>query len=195
MRPSDLTDSEYALFMQYCTEFFIDSGHLWCKNSHGAHKIVADPESCLEIIRTAHNDIGHKMVFAMKSHVALQFWWPNMKADIIWYICTCHYCQIRQMRKVLIPPTVATPAPLFAKIYIDMMHMPPLGGFHYIIQGRCSLTYYPKFRKLHTESATTLGDWIFEDIICRWGSLSKIITDNGTAFLAVMEYLMKHYKI
>jgi hypothetical protein len=53
----------------------------------------------------------------------------------------------------------------------------------------------PKFQKLHLESATTLGDWIFEDIICCWGSLSEIITDNGPAFVAAMEYLTKQYHI
>jgi hypothetical protein len=29
VRPSDLSDSEYATFMQYCTKFFLDSGRLW----------------------------------------------------------------------------------------------------------------------------------------------------------------------
>jgi hypothetical protein len=73
------------------------------------------------------------------------------------------------------------------------MHMPVSGGYRYIVQGQCSLSYYPKFRKLRSESATTLSDWIFEDIIC--GSLSEIVTDNGPAFVAAMEYLVKQYHI
>jgi hypothetical protein len=92
-------------------------------------------------------------------------------------------------------PNRRDPAPLFAKIYIDTMHMPVSGRYRYIVQGRCSLTYYPEFRKLRLESATTLSDWIFEDIICRWGSLSEIVTDNSPAFVAAMEYLMKQYHI
>jgi hypothetical protein len=134
-QPSNLSDSEYATFMRYCTEFFLDSGRLWRKDSHSAHKIVPILESRLEIIRAAHNDIGHKMIFATKSLIALRFWWLNMKADIAWYIHTCHLCQLRQTRNLLIPPTVTTPAPLFAKVYIDMMHMPVLGGYRYIVQG------------------------------------------------------------
>jgi hypothetical protein len=118
------------------------------------------------------------MIFAMKSHVALRFWWPNLKADITWYIRTCHICQLRQTRNLLIPPKVDTPAPLFAKVYIDTMHMPPSGQFKYIVQGRCSLTYYPEFRMLRNETTKTIGDWIFKDIICRWGSLNEIVTDK-----------------
>ena len=195
VRPSDLSDADYATFVRYCSEFFLDSGNLWRKDSHGAHKIVATPDRRLQIIRAAHDDIGHKMIFATKALIALRFWWPNVKADIAWFIRTCHYCQLRQTRNLLIPPTVATPAPLFAKVYIDTMHMPASGGYRYLVQGRCSLAYYPEFRMLRKENARTLGDWVFEDIICRWGSLAEIVTDNGPAFIAALEYLAKRYHI
>jgi hypothetical protein len=60
--------------------------------------------------------------------------------------------------------------------------MPPSGAYKYIVQARCSLSYYPEFRMLRAETARTLGDWIYEDILCRWGSLREIVTDNGSAF-------------
>jgi hypothetical protein len=135
------------------------------------------------------------MIFATKSLIALHFWWPNMKANIAWFIHTCHLCQLQQTYNLLIPPTVTTPTPLFTKVYINMMHMPASGGYCYIVQGQCSLTYYPEFRKLCLESAMTLGNCIFKDIICCWGSLSEIVTDNGPAFVTAMEYLTKQYHI
>jgi hypothetical protein len=39
-----------------------------------------------------------------------------MGNDIAWFVKTCHICQTRKTQNVLIPPIVATPAPLFAKI-------------------------------------------------------------------------------
>jgi hypothetical protein len=48
---------------------------------------------------------------------------------------------------------------------------------------------------LRVESAKTLGDWIFEDILCRWGSLREIVTDNGSAFLKAMDYMSKRYHV
>jgi hypothetical protein len=48
---------------------------------------------------------------------------------------------------------------------------------------------------LRAETARTLGDWIYEDILCRWGSLREIVTDNGPAFLKAMEYLSKRYHL
>jgi hypothetical protein len=80
-------------------------------------------------------------------------------------------------------------------MYMDSMHMPPAGGFRYIAQGRCSLTHYPEFRMLRSESAKTLGDWIFEDILCRWGALSEIVSDNGAPYIKALDYLAKRYHI
>jgi hypothetical protein len=48
---------------------------------------------------------------------------------------------------------------------------------------------------LRAETARTSGDWIYEDILCWWGSLHEIVTDNGPAFLKVMEYLSKRYHL
>jgi hypothetical protein len=73
--------------------------------------------------------------------------------------------------------------------------MPPSGAYKYIVQAHCSLSYYPEFHMLRAETARTLGDWIYEDILCRWGSLHEIVTDNGPAFLKAMEYLSKRYHL
>ncbi len=80
-------------------------------------------------------------------------------------------------------------------MYMDTMIMPVSGQYRYIVQGRCSLSHYPEFRCLRKETARTLGEWIFEDILCRWGSLVEIVTDNGSAFVAAINYLSKKYHI
>ena len=165
IRPDDLSDIEYTTFIRYSFDFFVLDSQLWRKDSQGAHKLVLPPERRLQIIHAAHNDLGHKGHHATQALVTERFWWPHMITDIAWLIRTCHVCQIRQTRQVLIPPIVATPAPLFAKIYVDTMHMPPSRSFRYIVQGRCSLTQYPEFRMLRSENARAIGDWIFEDIL------------------------------
>lgn len=45
-RPIGLTDTEYKMFMHYCTEFFLtgDDDRLWRKDSKGTHKIVIPQE-------------------------------------------------------------------------------------------------------------------------------------------------------
>ena len=194
-RPPDLSDAEYATFVRYCMSFFVHSGKLWRKDSQGRHKLVATPSSRMTVLRAAHDDVAHKGFYATFSLIILRFWWPHMRTDIAWFIRTCRLCQLRQIRNVLIPPTVATPAPLFSKIYVDTMHLPKSGGFRYLIQGRCSLIHYPEFRMLRRETGTTIGDWLFEDILCRWGALTEIVSDNGPPFIKALDYLAKKYHI
>ena len=75
------------------------------------------------------------------------------------------------------------------------MHLPASRSYKYLVQGRCSLTHYPEFRMLRSENAQAIGDWIFEDILCRWGALTEIVTDNGPAFVKALKHLAKRYKI
>ena len=75
------------------------------------------------------------------------------------------------------------------------MHMLKSGGFKYLVQGRCSLIYYPEFRMLREENAVSIANWIYQDIICRWGALREIVTDNAAVFIAALAHLSKRYHI
>jgi hypothetical protein len=194
-RPSQMSDDIFATFVRYATQFFIDGERLWKKDSNGRHKLVVAPSSRWKIIVGVHDELGHKGFYGTRAMILDRFWWPGLHADVLWFVQTCHLCQERQLRQIHIPPVVAMPAPLFSKAYMDTMQLPASGGFKYIVQGRCSLCTYPEFRKLRSETGKTIGEWIFEDIICRWGSLAEIVTDNGKPFLKALEYLAKKYHI
>ena len=116
-----------------------------------------------------------------------------MNEDISWYIQTCHACQTRQMRKIHTPPVIQPPATLFSKAYVDIMHMPSAGGFTYIIQARCSLSAYPEYRMLRKETADAIQAFLFEQILCRWGMIGTLVTDNGAAVVKAVEQLQSRY--
>jgi hypothetical protein len=194
-RPVDVTDTEYEAFLRYCTEFFVDSDRLWRKDRKGEHKLVVSQDRRIFILASAHDDTGHHGYFATHAHISLRYWWPFMGNDIAWFVKTCHICQTRKTQNVLIPPVVATPAPLFAKIYVDTMHLPPSGGFKYIVQGRCSVVHYPEFDMLRNENAQAIGEWLLKCFIYRWGTLVEIVSDNGGPFVKAIGYLSKKYHI
>jgi len=123
------------------------------------------------------------------------FWWPALETDVKWYVQTCHQCQIRQTTKVRLPPTVETPTPLFYRAHIDTMFMPHAGGFRYIMQARCSLTAWPEWCALCVETGRTIGAFIFEEILCRWEAVAELVTDNGTAYVAALDWLQDKYRI
>jgi hypothetical protein len=97
--------------------------------------------------------------------------------------------------RVLILPTVQPPATLFWKVYMDTMSMPKTGGFKGIIQAWCSLSAYPEARRVREETGDMIATFIFEDLLCRWGALEEIVTDNGLPFVKALNILGKKYKI
>jgi hypothetical protein len=48
---------------------------------------------------------------------------------------------------------------------------------------------------LKTKTACTLGAFIFKEILCRWGVIKEIVMDNGTLFIAAVDWLKKKYGI
>ncbi len=153
------------------------------------------PSQRLAIVRAVHDDLGHKGVYSTRRTLTDHFWWPSLDHDVKWYINTCHQCQLQQTTKVHIPPVIPIPAPLFRKVYIDTMHMTPSSGCTYIIQARCSLTAWPEWRALRSETGHTVGKFIFKEILCCWGAIQEIVTDNGLAYIAALDWLASKYGI
>jgi hypothetical protein len=120
----------------------------------------------LNLIRQVHDSLSHKGIFTTQTRLLDCFWWPDLDADIRWYIKTCHECQTHLNHHFHIPPLVPTPLNLFRKVHIDTMFMPKSHGYRYIVHTQCSLSSYPEFRMLCTENAQSLATFIFEDILC-----------------------------
>jgi hypothetical protein len=73
--------------------------------------------------------------------------------------------------------------------------MPPAGGYCYVVHARDALTAGPEWRALTAETGATVGKFIFENILCRWGTIKEIVTDNGPALVTAVEHLALKYGI
>jgi hypothetical protein len=75
------------------------------------------------------------------------------------------------------------------------MLMPTTKGYRYLVHAHDTLTSWPEAQVLKHENASTLGEFIFEHIICRWGALLEIVTDDGLAFIKVETWLRDKYDL
>ena len=194
-RPPDLDDNQFRSFVTRASHFFVHEDQLFRKNAHGPPQLVIPPERRFTVLQTAHDELGHKGFFTVRTRILDRFWWPMMNNDIHWYIRSCHECQVRQFTKIKIPPTIPTPAPLFARVHIDVMLMPRSGSYRYIVQARDSLSGYPEFRLLNSDNSQAIAKFIFQDIISRWGCVYEIVTDNGASFAKDLPPLLKKYNV
>ena len=165
-RPNGVTNREYESLTKYAEQLFVDDGSMWHRNTQGTHKQILHQNRRIKAIHTMYDDTRHCGYYAMHALVTECYWWLFLRHDIVWYVHTCHICQTRQMHQISIRPVVATPVPLFAKMYMDTMHLSCSAGFTFIVQGQCFLTNYPEFHALRKEIAQAIGDWIFQDILC-----------------------------
>jgi len=112
------------------------------------------------------------------------FWWPEVDQDVYHYIKTCHICQEHQKTLLHIPPTMIHMPGLFQVLHTDVLHMTPASNkCKYIVHGHCGLSSWMEGCPLQQGTAGSIGLWLFEDIICRWGCIVMIITDNAGPLL------------
>jgi len=127
--PSALSDQEFEALVRRAIRYFLRRGELWRKERGGRHQVVARPHKRYSLIKEAHDELGHKGAFSVRSRLLVRFWWPMLEQDVKWYVRSCHECQVRWMDKLHIPPVVALPQPLFYKAYMDTFLMPKSGGY------------------------------------------------------------------
>ena len=71
--------------------------------------------------------------------------------------------------------------------------MPKAQGYQYIVAARDDLSRAAKGQKLKKASAHAISQFIFEELICQYGSIAEIVTDNGSEVKgATAELLRRH---
>ena len=197
VKPVEMTNDEYKKLVRNAKNFFVDKeGRMYRRGVESAHRLVVDKKNRMYMMKAAHDNLGHRGFYATKSLISQRFWWPELERDVSWYCKSCQVCQERQKLLVKIPPVVTHTPSIFQVLHADTMHMTPKSnGCSYILHGRCGMTSWMEGRPAHDEKGRTIGIWLFENIVCRWGCLVEIVTDNASAYRAAVAWLEEKYGI
>ena len=157
--------------------------------------VITDSPHKQSILLHAHEKLGHRGIFAVYEVIRKRFYWPHMRADINHHVKSCHECQVRNLKRLEIPLTISAPTALFAKIYVDVMHMPPVHRFRYIVAVKDDLSGTSEAIPLRHASAKNLAKFFWEYIYCRYGAPLQVVTDNGPEVKEAFEKLLKRLNI
>src|SRR3954453_8230620 len=76
---------------------------------------------------------------------------------------------------------------------MDTMLM--LSRYMGIVHAYCSPSRYPEHHPLRRETGKMIAAFIFEEILCQWGAVEEIVTDNGSAFVKALDELGRKYRV
>ncbi|EGO00581.1 hypothetical protein SERLA73DRAFT_71593, partial [Serpula lacrymans var. lacrymans S7.3] len=67
--------------------------------------------------------------------------------------------------------------------------MPKARGYRYLVAARDDLSLAAEGRALKKASAHNLARFFWEEIICRYGAIGEVVTDNGSEVKGAFEEL------
>lgn len=183
-------------FLQRSTQFFIRDGHLYKRvKNKPPLRVILEESKRQSILKSAHDKLGHRGEHAVFFHVKDRFFWPHMFAQVRHHVKSCHECQIRSVQKVEAPLLVSTPATLFTRVHVDVMYMERADNYRYIVAARDDLSRASEGRALQECSAKELASFFWEQVLCRYGAVGSVVTDNGPEMRGAFEKLTQRYGI
>jgi len=159
------------------------------------NKIVV-PKQLIPLVLKQHHDstfAGHRGPETTIESIKSRFYWNFMPTDVKTYCNTCYKCQTfnyaqAHSRAPLNSIKVNRPGQLFG---IDFMgpFKPTADGQCYIVLAIDHFTKYVYAKATKTFSAEVTAQFVFDEIICKQGMITQILSDQGTNFEAK---LFKH---
>ena len=190
------TIQEQKHFLSRCGEFFLKNSRLYKKNNNKPPLLViTDRDHKQSILLHAHEKLGHRGIFAVHQVLQTRFFWPNMRNDINHHVKSCHECQICSLKHFEVPLTISAPTTLFSKIYVDIMHMPPVQGYKYIVAAKDDLSGTSEACPLRQATSQNLAKFFWEHIYCQYGAPLLVVTDNRAEVKGAFDQLLTRMNI
>jgi hypothetical protein len=164
-------------------------------------RIIIPAHKRLDTLRLAHDHplSGHMGINNTLYRLSQKYYWPNMKQDIQDYISACEVCQKRRKDKDQVPISSAKIVPKpFYHLGIDVIGPLPvtMSGNRYVVVAIDFFTKWPEARAVPVADATTITQFLYEEIITRHGIPNQATSDHGTEFCnELIETLARNYQI
>ena len=139
-----------------------------------------------QVLRTAHDDLGHNGFPRTYAALKRVFFWKGMKEDIRKHCKTCATCQLHKLENVKFERKIFKPSlqpmDFICMDLIGEFHPPTSHGHRYALTAVCMLTGFTWCVPLKTKTVEEVVKAYMDHIYCNFGGSIKILTDNGTEF-------------
>ena len=164
-----------------------EEGFLWKETKVGRLRVLPTAEEFEAVMREVHDGMGHRQLRAVIGYFATRFWIPASAKLIKSYIRSCKTCQKFCKNNTLHSPGYSPRAvDVFTHWSIDFAGPFPEDehtGCKYVILAVDFLSRWVEGRAVKAADAAVAATFIYEDIVCRYGTPESLQSDNGTHFV------------
>ncbi len=188
----EVTPRQREAILRESPNFFVRQGRLFKRYRGQGVKVTFNPDRQQDALRLLHDQLGHRGRDACYSKLVGQLYWPGMKGSVHEWIQSCPECQQRTARREMEAHSPTLTSRIFQKVALDVVHMTAKGGrYKYLVVARDDLSGWVEARALTTIKASNLADFLFEQILCRFGPIGFILTDNGPEFSEIRDKMVR----
>ncbi|OMJ16874.1 Retrovirus-related Pol polyprotein from transposon [Smittium culicis] len=166
------------------SNYFIRDGLLYRRPSvgHMPMRVLENCDSRDRVLHEIHGGLGggHKGRDSTFAKLNVRYYWPGMYSDVEKFVKSCESCQKRSRGKVKEPYYPTWESDVFKKIGVDLVLMPTGKlDMKYLVVARDDFSGWVEARPLRNNISESVWKFLFEEIICRYGIITKFIADRG----------------
>lgn len=127
-----------------------------------------------------------------------RYFWSTMYRDVKNFVQSCDTCQRQGKPRKQTKIHPITPSSLFDRWGVDIVGPLPVtqNGNRYIIVAVDYFSRWPEAQPLKEANANTVANFLYREIICRFGAPQVLQSDRGTHFLnQVIKELTEKFRI
>ena len=148
--------------------------------------IVVPNALTAQILRMAHNELGHNGTHQTYTLLKRLYYWKGLKPSVEKHIKMCYQCQ-RRNKQVVKYATLYFDVATFPMQFISMdligeFHPPTSRKHRYALTVICMLTGYVFCVPLKTKAAEEVIQAYIDNVYSKFGGSLKMLSDNGTEF-------------
>ena len=138
VRPEKMNTSEFRSFKRKALKFEVIDKILYRRAGKNVPRVrvIDSKERQNEILKELHEESGHRGREGTYYKISRKYWWPRLYTTCMEYCAACERCQKRASERTseLLYPTL--PSYLWQTVSLDIVHMPPDGGYNYLVVAR-----------------------------------------------------------
>ena len=162
-------------------------------------RTVVIPESSVsKVLKWAHEGNGHLGFFKTLSFLRARFFFPRMTKVVGTYVRSCKVCPLSKGKVVEHPcGTYDVPRMPWERVFFDILSLPMSNqGNQYLLVFIDNFSRFTELVVIKDKRAETVARAFHNTIICRHGTPSVLVSDNGPeVFNEIMTKLCKLYNI